>query len=66
MKFRKVSTIASQITPFIKMDISLLQENSESYGRIEWINEYGSVCMRPEWLKGKVTNFDPFYSAFAV
>lgn len=35
MKFRKVSTIASQITPFIKMDISLLQENSESYGHIE-------------------------------
>ena len=32
------------------MDIFLLQENSESYGHIEWINEYGSVYVRPEWL----------------
>lgn len=34
MKFRKVSTVDSQIIPLIKMAIFLLQEDSKSYGYI--------------------------------
>lgn len=51
MKFRKVSTIASQIISLIKMYIFILQKNSESCRYIRWINEYGSISMMPEWLK---------------